>query len=238
MICHPFSCFNSSGSHLSSGQTWEELSRTHLSALESHVSVCTEQKWGWTNPWKPNFESRSCWWRCGVLHLTIEHKLSNRERGRAGGKGVRVSDSGIRQLVQAAWLEADLIVHLSSQRHLGAQVSSLFLRSFFFFLHFSKVDRHHKVIFTILDCCFATIVLVLIYLPWHCCRDGGLLEELPLSAFCLQKEGWVVLTERVSVQLQTVLNAIYAKRTPKGWRFVLYSRPASKIRLPWCKDAF
>lgn len=72
---------------------------------------------------------------------------------------------------------------------LGSTSIQPVLALLFFFLHFSKVDRHHKVIFTILDCCFATIVLVLIYLPWHCCRDGGLLEELPLSAFCLQKEG-------------------------------------------------
>lgn len=98
---------------------------------------------------------------------------------------MRVSDSGIRQLVQAAGLDADLIVHLPLHRHLGAEAST---RSSLLFVHFSKVDCHHKVVFTILECCFATRVAFLVHLPWRCCRDGGL-EELPLSAFCLQKEG-------------------------------------------------
>lgn len=35
-----------------------------------------------------------------------------------GEGGREVSDSGIRQLVQAAWLEAHLILHLSFHRHL------------------------------------------------------------------------------------------------------------------------
>lgn len=51
------------------------------------------------------------------------------------------------------------------------------------------MDRRHKVGFTILDCCFAAIVVFFFLLPWPCCRDGGLPEELPLSAFRLQKEG-------------------------------------------------
>lgn len=154
-------------------------SRTCLSALSKNG--------GGQIPERQLLKSRPCWWQCGVLHLTIELKLSSRQRGRAGGgrKGVRVSDSGIRQLVQAAWLEADLIVRLSFHRHLGAQASSLFFCSFS--AHFSKWIVTIKFFF--LPPWTVAVVLFLISLPWHCCRDGGLLEEFPLSAFCLQKEG-------------------------------------------------
>lgn len=43
--------------------------------------------------------------------------MQNRGRERAEGEGRRVSDSGIRQLGQAAWLEGGLIVHLSFSSH-------------------------------------------------------------------------------------------------------------------------
>lgn len=66
---------------------------------------------------------------------------------------MRVSDSGIRQLVQAAWLEAELIVHLSLQRHPACFCAPC--------CAFLKENYHHTVIFTleswifiIVDCCF------------------------------------------------------------------------------------
>lgn len=124
-----------------------------------------------------------------VWSSSFDNRAQIKQQGEreSGGKGVRVSDSGIRQLVQAAWLRADLIVLLSFHRHLGSQASSLLLGSFLCISQ--KWIATIKLFPTILDCCFAAIVLFLSYLPWRCCRDGGLLEELPLSAFCLQKEG-------------------------------------------------
>lgn len=125
--------------------------------------------------------------------MTIEASERGRRRGEGGGAGVRVrvSDSGIRQLVQPAWLEADLIVHLSLLQHPTCFCST--------FCAFLNEDRHHSFggffsfkIETFHDLgplLFLPVVLFFMYLPWHCCRDGGVPEELPLSAFCLQKEG-------------------------------------------------
>lgn len=66
---------------------------------------------------------------------------------------MRVSDSGIRQLVQAVWLESDLIVHLSLQRHPAYFCSPC--------CAFLKEKYRHTDIFTleswifiIVDCCF------------------------------------------------------------------------------------
>lgn len=61
-----------------------------------------------------------------------------REREREGrGGGSRVSDSGIRQLGQASWLEADLIVCLSL-RHFAVQEERFSLTNWCHrFYHFS-----------------------------------------------------------------------------------------------------
>lgn len=86
---------------------------------QSHVSACIE--WcggGWllkAKLWQP-----FCWWGCssfdnreGVATARASVSDRTRKRERAEGEGRRVSDTGIRQLGQAAWLEADFIVHLS-----------------------------------------------------------------------------------------------------------------------------
>lgn len=51
------------------------------------------------------------------IAMEREREREARERERAEGEGRWVSDSGMRQLGQAAWLEADLIVFLSFPSH-------------------------------------------------------------------------------------------------------------------------
>lgn len=70
----------------------------HYVCTRSHVLVCTKQKWpgggGGGESLKAKFLRPVSKWRCGVLHLTIEHELSNREgesRGE-GSEGIRLRD--------------------------------------------------------------------------------------------------------------------------------------------------
>lgn len=84
-------------------------------------------KWGWMTPESQTLTAvllvggsggvssfvtieRESQWREPVWPM---EQNRGRERERAEGEGRRVSYSGIRQLGQAAWLEADLIVRLS-----------------------------------------------------------------------------------------------------------------------------
>lgn len=159
----------------------------------------------------------------GVVHLTIERELQWRESQRErqskieveraeGGEGRRVSDSGIRQLGQAAWLGADLIVYLSFPSHSGflqrrrellhqdqllSTAASLIIFLPLMFIWFLFVKQILLITDTedLLDSYFAFPQHFLFFfnLQWHCCRHGGLLEEEhPLSAVCLQEEGWVL----------------------------------------------
>lgn len=106
----------------------------------SHVLDCTEQKWGCGRV--PERHILTGGWPAVMWSSSFDNR-SNREREEEGwgwSRGVvRVSDSGIRQLVQAAWLEADLIVHLSLLQHPTCFCST--------FPAFLKEDRHHSFVF-------------------------------------------------------------------------------------------
>lgn len=124
-----------------------------------------------------------------------------------GGWRSWVSDSGIRQLGQAAWLEADLFVHLSWTSHFAAaEATRSWLHSLFsfhtktlngllrklFFLLFSFGGGVWTLDQTCISCPLQCVGLLFLCESWHCCSNGGLPEEEPpLSAVGVQEEGWV-----------------------------------------------
>lgn len=121
----------------------------------------------------------------GLLLLLWSSSFDNRAGIKQQGGGIRLRD----KTAGAGCLAADLIVHLSLHRHPACFCSPFF-----------SEDHHLQVVFLkswnspILDCHFATAVscsffFFWMHLPWRGCRDGGLHEELPLSAVRLQEEG-------------------------------------------------